>query len=67
MGRPRQSPLVRARELPPPRRQLPKRGRKLPADLGALRADLAKAAFDFLPARVLLDLEGWAEQDIFAH
>ncbi|MFZ2003530.1 MAG: ribonuclease D [Stellaceae bacterium] len=31
------------------------------------RADLANAAFDFLPARVLLDLEGWAEQDIFAH
>jgi ribonuclease D len=31
------------------------------------RADLARAAFDFLPARVLLDLEGWADQDIFAH
>ena len=31
------------------------------------RFDLARAAFDFLPARVLLDLEGWAEQDIFAH
>jgi ribonuclease D len=31
------------------------------------RADLARAAFDFLPARVLLDLEGWPEQDIFAH
>jgi ribonuclease D len=31
------------------------------------RADLARAAFDFLPTRVLLDLEGWAEQDIFAH
>jgi ribonuclease D len=31
------------------------------------RADLARAAFEFLPARVLLDLEGWAEQDIFAH
>ena len=31
------------------------------------RLDLARAAFDFLPARVLLDLEGWAEQDIFAH
>jgi len=31
------------------------------------RAELARAAFDFLPARVLLDLEGWAEQDIFAH
>jgi ribonuclease D len=31
------------------------------------RADLAHAAFAFLPTRVLLDLEGWAEQDIFAH
>jgi ribonuclease D len=31
------------------------------------RADLVRAAFDFLPARVLLDLKGWAEQDIFAH
>jgi ribonuclease D len=31
------------------------------------RAELARAAFDFLPARVLLDLEGWSEQDIFAH
>jgi ribonuclease D len=31
------------------------------------RLDLARAAFDFLPARVLLDLEGWPEQDIFAH
>jgi ribonuclease D len=31
------------------------------------RAELARAAFDFLPARVLLDLEGWPEQDIFAH
>ena len=31
------------------------------------RAGLAHAAFDFLPTRVLLDLEGWAEQDIFAH
>ncbi|HWB51671.1 MAG TPA: ribonuclease D [Stellaceae bacterium] len=31
------------------------------------RADLARAAFGFLPTRVLLDLEGWAEQDIFAH
>ena len=31
------------------------------------RADLARAAFDFLPARVLLDLEGWPEQDNFAH
>jgi len=31
------------------------------------RTELARAAFDFLPARVLLDLEGWPEQDIFAH
>lgn len=31
------------------------------------RFRLAKACFDFLPMRVLLDLEGWAEQDIFAH
>jgi ribonuclease D len=31
------------------------------------RIELARAAFDFLPTRVLLDLEGWAEQDIFAH
>jgi ribonuclease D len=31
------------------------------------REQLARAAFDFLPHRVLLDLGGWAEQDIFAH
>src|SRR5277367_4291547 len=31
------------------------------------RAELLRAAFDFLPARVLLDLGGWPEQDIFAH
>ena len=31
------------------------------------RADLARRCFDFLPARALLDLAGWAEQDIFAH
>ena len=31
------------------------------------RVELAKACFDFLPARALLDLAGWAEQDIFAH
>jgi ribonuclease D len=31
------------------------------------RASLARAAFEFLPHRVLLDLGGWAEQDIFAH
>jgi ribonuclease D len=31
------------------------------------RTDLAQACFDFLPARALLDLAGWPEQDIFAH
>lgn len=31
------------------------------------RTALAKACFDFLPARVELDLGGWADQDIFAH
>jgi ribonuclease D len=31
------------------------------------RTALAQSCFDFLPNRVLLDLEGWAEQDIFAH
>jgi ribonuclease D len=31
------------------------------------RMALAQRCFEFLPARVLLDLEGWAEQDIFAH
>jgi ribonuclease D len=31
------------------------------------RTALAGACFEFLPHRVLLDLEGWAEQDIFAH
>jgi ribonuclease D len=31
------------------------------------RVDLAQACFDFLPARALLDLAGWPEQDIFAH
>ena len=31
------------------------------------RKSLARAAFEFLPHRVLLDLGGWAEQDIFAH
>jgi ribonuclease D len=31
------------------------------------RAGLAQACFDFLPARALLDLEGWPELDIFAH
>lgn len=31
------------------------------------RTQLAKSCFDFLPTRALLDLEGWAEEDIFAH
>jgi ribonuclease D len=31
------------------------------------RTQLASACFDFLPHRALLDLAGWAEQDIFAH
>lgn len=31
------------------------------------RADLAQAAFDFLPTRARLDLAGWPEIDIFAH
>jgi ribonuclease D len=31
------------------------------------RAQLAKACFDFLPTRALLDLQGWEEEDIFAH
>jgi ribonuclease D len=31
------------------------------------RAHLARACFEFLPTRAELDLEGWAETDIFAH
>jgi ribonuclease D len=31
------------------------------------RDALARACFEFLPHRAMLDLEGWAEQDIFAH
>lgn len=31
------------------------------------RTALAKACFDFLPARVELDLAGWPDVDIFAH
>lgn len=31
------------------------------------RTALAKACFDFLPARVELDLSGWGDVDIFAH
>jgi ribonuclease D len=31
------------------------------------RAEVARACFDFLPARAALDLAGWPDQDIFAH
>jgi len=31
------------------------------------RADLARACFEFLPARARLDLDGWHAEDIFAH
>lgn len=31
------------------------------------RVELAQACFDFLPTRAMLDLEGWADTDIFAH
>ena len=31
------------------------------------RMALAQACFDFLPHRALLDLAGWADEDIFAH
>ena len=31
------------------------------------RTELAQACFDFLPVRARLDLEGWPDQDIFAH
>jgi len=31
------------------------------------RVALAKACFDFIPTRALLDIAGWPEQDIFAH
>jgi ribonuclease D len=31
------------------------------------RAEIARACFDFLPTRALLDLKGWPETDIFAH
>ena len=31
------------------------------------RSGLAQACFDFLPRRALLDLAGWADEDIFAH
>jgi ribonuclease D len=31
------------------------------------RMGLAKACFDFLPSRALLDVAGWGDEDIFAH
>ncbi|AIL65158.1 Ribonuclease D [Rickettsiales bacterium Ac37b] len=31
------------------------------------RMELAESCFKFLPTRIELDLEGWAELDIFAH
>jgi ribonuclease D len=31
------------------------------------RTELAKACFDFLPTRAKLDLQGWENDDIFAH
>ncbi|MFN3481664.1 MAG: ribonuclease D [Rhabdaerophilum calidifontis] len=31
------------------------------------RTELARACFEFLPARAMLDLGGWPEVDIFAH
>ncbi len=31
------------------------------------RFEIAKACFDFLPARARLDLMGWADADIFSH
>ena len=31
------------------------------------RTELARACFEFLPTRALLDLGGWGEADIFAH
>ena len=31
------------------------------------RTELAEACFHFLPARAVLDLAGWAAEDIFAH
>ena len=31
------------------------------------RGELAKACFEFLPSRSLLDVAGWADEDIFSH
>jgi ribonuclease D len=31
------------------------------------RSVLAKSCFDFIPTRTALDLQGWSEEDVFAH
>jgi ribonuclease D len=31
------------------------------------RTEIARACFDFVPARAALDLAGWSEEDVFAH
>jgi ribonuclease D len=31
------------------------------------RTEIARACFEFLPTRALLDLAGWAEKDVFSH
>ena len=31
------------------------------------RTDLARACFEFLPHRAVLDIAGWADEDIFSH
>jgi ribonuclease D len=31
------------------------------------RTALAQACFEFLPSRARLDLQGWENEDIFAH
>ena len=31
------------------------------------RLEIARACFDFLPTRARLDLDGWADKDIFTH
>lgn len=43
------------------------RGKLMETLLRENRLDLARACFDFLPARAELDLLGWDETDIFAH
>ena len=31
------------------------------------RTHLAKSCFEFIPTRAVLDLQGWSEEDVFAH